>query len=61
MVKTMIDVYDADPQVLAAKIDEFADSLIMVDSAIADAISSEKSWTVMLPKYIQLMEELCLA
>lgn len=60
--RTIIDIYEADPEALAAKIDEFyamtADE-IKTQQAMANALADTISWEAMKPKYLAVFEELC--
>jgi glycosyltransferase involved in cell wall biosynthesis len=55
--KTRVDVYETDPQVLAAKIDEFASDPDQYAKARAKAyeLRTELSWTALKPLYLEVL------
>lgn len=58
--RTAIDIYEADPRSLAAKIDEFAtmdETQMLRENRQADVIAENICWDIMLPKYLQFFEE----
>lgn len=60
--RTTVNIYGADPQALAAKIDEFylLDQFQMeVQSHVANQIAGSISWEAMKPKYEKALEKLC--
>lgn len=58
MIKTMIDVYDAKPEDLAKKIDEFADRNIGLDSVWAFDFAYRRRWPLMKREYKKVFNKL---
>lgn len=60
--RTVIDIYGCNPQLLADKIDEFANltaEQIANNTNVANIIADQISWETMKPKYIEALEGLC--
>lgn len=58
--RTKIDIYEADPQDLADKIDELANRNILELSSFSAGYANSISWENQKPHYIALFEALCL-
>jgi glycosyltransferase involved in cell wall biosynthesis len=60
--RTVIDIYDVHPRVLAEKIDQLAwmdESRALAHNSIADTLAERIDWQVMHKQYLQALEELC--
>jgi len=60
--RTDIEVYEADPDALAKKMEWFANMTpeeLLIESKKADAIAESISWDTLLPEYTAILEGLC--
>lgn len=60
--RTRIDIFGADPQALAAKIDRFYNysaDLMRLENQVADRLAQHISWDGMRAQYMKAFEELC--
>ncbi len=60
--RTVVDIYSADPQDLARKIDEFynfSEEQMLAQNQQAQNLAESISWDTMRPKYLEAFEALC--
>jgi glycosyltransferase involved in cell wall biosynthesis len=60
--RTVIDIYSADPQLLARKIDDFynmTEPQMLAENQRANELAETISWDKLKPKYIEAFEALC--
>lgn len=60
--RTVVDIYGAEPQALAAKIDEFYnfnESQMRFENITAGDLAKTISWDTLKPKYLEAFEALC--